>query len=502
MRCLKCGQEISDTAKFCPECGTAVFKHKEITFESADPERIFLERYIAVGELGHGAMGVVYLAKDMRLDEFIAMKMMPSEFVSDKDAIERMREETRLARSLRHENITAIYDFQIDRKKNACFITMEFVDGKDLGTMVRKEGKRFSAEEVLSILRQVAAALDYAHSKKIIHRDIKPKNIMVSKDGIVKVMDFGIAKRVQDSVSKVSQTFVMGTPGYMAPEHLLGEKIDHRIDVYSLGATVYEMLSGRPPYEGSYEQVLAQLVVKRKEVEKIEGLPESVNEVILKALAYKPEGRFSTAGEFYNAMMVLEEHHKEEAKKQKEQAEEKKKRKDAKRYYECGRVKHLEGDYDGAIEDYNKALELDPENADAYGNRGFARSATGDYDGAIKDFNKAIELSPTDALAYAGRGFAKAARGDYEGAIRDCDKAIEFDSKLVAAYVCRGDVKRHKKDYKGAIEDYSIAIELNPKDARLWGKRGDARYAKREYESALKDYNKAIELKPDYALAY
>ena len=300
MRCSSCGREVPDGSRYCPFCGAPLLQHTALTLQVADPDRVLCDRYIVLDRLGGGGYGTVYRAKDTQLDEFIALKVLPAELITDNTAVERMREEVRIAKKLRHDNIAAVYDFQIDRAKNRCFITMELVDGKNLFTLLREKGK-FDLQEVLPIVEQVASALDYAHRKGVIHRDIKPHNIMAAKDGTVKVTDFGIAKRLRDEASRVSQTQPLGTPAYMAPEHLLGEKIGREADIYSLAATVYELLSGHTPYQGSQEQIIAQ-VVKGKKVEPIKGVPDYVNEALLKGLSHNPADRPHSATQFYNML--------------------------------------------------------------------------------------------------------------------------------------------------------------------------------------------------------
>jgi len=289
LRCSNCGKEIPDNSRYCPACGAPLLQHTALTLQVADPNKVLCERYIVLERLGRGASGTVYRAKDTQLDEFIALKVLPPELITDNTAVERMREEVRIAKKLRHDNIAAVYDFQIDRAKGWCFITMELVDGSDLITLLREKGE-LGLEEVLGIVEQVASALDYAHKKGVIHRDIKPHNIMLAKDGAVKVTDFGIAKRLRDEMSRISQTQPLGTPAYMAPEHLLGERIGREIDIYSLAATVYELLSGHPPYSGDYHQIIAQ-VVKGKKVKPIKGVPGYVNEALLKGLSHNPADR-------------------------------------------------------------------------------------------------------------------------------------------------------------------------------------------------------------------
>jgi tetratricopeptide (TPR) repeat protein len=176
--------------------------------------------------------------------------------------------------------------------------------------------------------------------------------------------------------------------------------------------------------------------------------------------------------------------------------------KDEDAYNNRGNAKDDKGDHDGAIVDFNRAIELKPKDEDAYYNRGNAKKAKGDYDGAITDYDRAIELNPKDPDAYNNRGVAKKAKGDLEGAMADYDRAIELDPKHEHAYVGRGNAKQAKGDYDGAMADFNRAIELDPKDAIAYNNRGNAKDDKGDHDGAMADYNRAIELDPKYALAY
>ncbi|MCX7702530.1 MAG: tetratricopeptide repeat protein [Planctomycetota bacterium] len=563
MNCSKCKKKIADDSKFCPECGIPLFTYDDITLRVAEPERTFLERYVILSVVGRGATGTVYRAKDLQLDEFIAMKMLPQEFATDHTAVERMREETRIARTLRHENIAAIYDFQIDNKRNACFITMEFVDGMDLSNLLKEKG-RFSLEEVLPIVEQISSAVDYAHSKKVVHRDIKPKNIMLTRDGLVKVTDFSIAKRIREEMARVSQTSIEGTPAYMAPEHLLGEKkIDHRIDIYSLGATVYELLSGEPPYQGSSEQVVAQ-VIKNKKVKAIKGLPDFVNKALMRALSHTPAERFSSASNFYTALSGFSSS-KETPKRDKSFAiklplpkEPKKEDEDdavetkqemqketpklqirvrelmrgkineqrveatvadsssppeesdeVELLYKQGVEALSRGDFESAIADFKKVLRLNRDYgerlnlklADALNARGLAKAGKGDLEGAIADYTEALELSPNNAVVFNNRGNVLMKKGDHKSAMADFDRALQLNPRFSLAFYNRGFAKYYESDLEGAIRDFTEAIRLNPCDSNAFYGRGTAKSDIGDYEGSIADYDEAIRLNPRNAMA-
>jgi serine/threonine protein kinase len=174
---------------------------------------------------------------------------------------------------------------------------MEYVEGQSLGDRLYDRGK-LSFEETTDYLSDACAALDYAHSRNVIHKDIKPDNFLIGTDGTVKLADFGIAQKVKTAFAKVTQKSIMGTLHYMSPEHLMGRKIDYRSDIYSLGAVAYEMLAGVPPfYEGSVE---TQIMLKTPDP--ISGIPESVNRILMRALAKNPPSRWESATKFYRAL--------------------------------------------------------------------------------------------------------------------------------------------------------------------------------------------------------
>lgn len=304
MECPDCGAAVEKETFFCPSCGVLFENRTVVEIADVGPENSLSNRYVILSMLGRGGMGAVHLARDTQLDKVVALKVLPAEIASDVRAIQWMKEEVRIAQDMRHENIAAIHNFEADMEKQSCYIVMEFINGVDLHVLLGlSEGERLPVSSVAYVLRDCSKALDYAHSKRVIHRDIKPKNIMITRDGTVKVTDFGIARRLQETMSKISQTIIAGTPAYMAPEHLMGGKIDARADIYSLGATVYELLNGTPPFhKGKID-----IQILEKEVPPLdaalfggnEQVAQDVNAVMRKCLAKEPGDRYETTSEFY-----------------------------------------------------------------------------------------------------------------------------------------------------------------------------------------------------------
>jgi len=199
--------------------------------------------------LGKGAMGEVWLAQDTRLSQLIALKFLPESTLGDKEALQGLAKETRRSRELTHPHIVRVHDFESDERTGA--IAMEYVDGDSLASLRQGQpGGFFEVRAISQWVRQLCEALDYAHvHAHIVHRDLKPANIMIGRQGDLKVMDFGISASIADSESKRSMLVgVSGTPLYMSPQQRNGERPSERDDIYSLGATIYELLTGKPPF--------------------------------------------------------------------------------------------------------------------------------------------------------------------------------------------------------------------------------------------------------------
>jgi CHASE2 domain-containing sensor protein len=269
--------------------------------DGGEMEKPMLGRYQIEKELGKGAMGVVYLGRDPKINRVVAIKTMALSQEFDEDELvevkERFFREAETAGRLNHSNIVTMFD--AGEEHDLAYIAMEFLKGKDLVPQTKPEGL-LPLPKVLSIIARVAEALDYAHSNHVVHRDIKPANIMYEPDeDQVKVTDFGIA-RITDS-SKTKTGMVLGTPSYMSPEQLAGKKIDGRSDLFSLGVTLFQMVSGKLPFVG---ESMAQLMFKiasdpHADIRTlVPGIPDCVATIIDKALVKDPDQRYQTGGEF------------------------------------------------------------------------------------------------------------------------------------------------------------------------------------------------------------
>ncbi len=291
-----------------PTMVTASGRHKS----AKDPERMRrrLGNYEIRKFLGKGGMGCVYEGFDIALHRSVAIKELSQQFTSNKELLDRFLREARLVAKLNHENICDIYYMGMDPKKRTPFFAMEFVDGESVDQLIGREGK-LSLQQALSIMKQTTKALAVAFEKAaIIHRDVKPANIMLTIEETVKVTDFGLAKLLEGGQSLTRAEVIMGTPHYMSPEAAQGKPCDHRSDIYSLGATFYHMLTGQLPFDGpSAVSVLHKHVNEQlpdiRQCRK--GLPPSVAKIIKKMMAKESSGRHQSYGELLQELMTVGE---------------------------------------------------------------------------------------------------------------------------------------------------------------------------------------------------
>jgi serine/threonine-protein kinase len=268
-----------------------------------DLQSALADRYEVERELGRGGMATVYLAKDLEHDRQVAIKVMRPQ-IAEVMGAERFLREIEIAGSLEHPNILALLDS--GSTDDLMYYVMPFIEGESLGERIEREG-RMGIETVLQITREVASALTYASGKGVIHRDIKPDNIMLNAEGHAVVMDFGIGKALEAGGQKLTQTGMsVGTPAYMSPEQAMGEgDVDGRTDVYSLAAVVYEMLVGEQPFTGPTAQVI---IAKRfsgqvpSAVSRRNVVPPAMDAAIQTALSVNRDDRFATAEELVGAM--------------------------------------------------------------------------------------------------------------------------------------------------------------------------------------------------------
>lgn len=306
--CPQCSTEYDVEQKFCPKDGTTLRLQGGQTGDLVGA--IIADRYNVIKKLGEGGMGTVYLAEHVKMGRKSAIKVMNPGMVSDADAISRFNREAANASRINHPNVAAVYDFG-ETSDGLIYLAMEFIEGPALTKVIEENGS-LPPERAAEITRQAAEALSVAHDMGIVHRDLKPDNIMLAKgrDGsdIVKVVDFGIAKAADAENQKVTKTgLVVGTPEYMSPEQLAGDKLDGRSDTYSLALVTYAMLTGKLPFpaETVQESMIKRLTDDPKPLAEMKpevAWPEQVQAVITTALQRDAVSRYQTASEYGRAL--------------------------------------------------------------------------------------------------------------------------------------------------------------------------------------------------------
>jgi serine/threonine-protein kinase len=309
VECPKCHTNNPDTAKFCGGCGAPLeaegshTKTLETSAEELTRGSTFAGRYQIVGKLGRGGMGVVYKAEDTKLRRAVALKFLPPEMTRSPESKERFIREARASAAIEHPYICTVHE--IDESEGKTFISMAYVDGQSLRERI-KSGP-FKLDEALTIAIQVAEGLEEAHKKGIVHRDIKSSNIMVTAKGQAKILDFGLAKMVGETlITKEAKT--MGTVAYMSPEQVRGEAVDFRTDIWSFGVVLYEILSGQLPFKGEQDSSV-MYSIERKEPKLLKrikpDIPAELERMVEKALAKDPQDRYQSLGDLKDDLYSL-----------------------------------------------------------------------------------------------------------------------------------------------------------------------------------------------------
>ncbi len=296
--CEGCGHQNSDSTLFCKGCGFPIADSK--SGASSLIGHKILNIYRIEELLGKGGMSVVYLARHELTDQAVAVKILPPDLASQKELKARFIEEARTLARLEHPNIVVLHNFI--EEEGHLFLIMQYAEGEPFDTIIEKEG-RVEVGEVIEVGMEVLRALEYAHEQNVIHRDIKPSNIIIRGDGSVKVMDFGLAKFIGST--KLTQTgLTMGTVRYMSPEQVRGKQVDHRTDLYSLGITLYEALTGRTPFNGEthFDIMQQHLTATPMPINQVTEVPSELEEVINKSLEKRVSDRLQSAREFRYAL--------------------------------------------------------------------------------------------------------------------------------------------------------------------------------------------------------
>ena len=327
VECPDCHRKNAPGASRCSSCGASLGQSDAtITHLPADPGwsratrveapvstsglsleigSVIADRYEILKLLGEGGMGAVYKARDREVDRLVALKVVRPELAGHSSVLQRFKQELVLARAVTHRNVIRIYDLGV--AEGCRFITMEFIEGRDLSSIL--EERKLNPAEAVKILRQICSALETAHAEGVVHRDLKPQNVMIEPGGRVVVMDFGLARSMENS-GLTQAGAVMGTPAYMAPEQAKGLPADERSDIFALGIIFYQMMTGVVPFKG--DTALASLLLRTQgppkppmQLEPV--IPQVLNDIVMKALAINPEQRYQKAADLNKDLHDWEE---------------------------------------------------------------------------------------------------------------------------------------------------------------------------------------------------
>src|SRR5712691_1848615 len=465
--------------------------------------------------LERGGFADVYLGERIHTGSPATVKVLQTDLTDDE--MQQFHAEAQALARLVHPQIVRLLEFGVEG--NTPFLVMDYSPN---GSLRQRHpiGERLPLATIVSYVRQIAEALQYAHDQKLIHCDIKPENMLLGRRNEVLLSDFCLDTVAQSSRSQ-STLEVAGTVAYAAPEQLQGKPCPAS-DQYALGVVVYEWLSGDLPFHGPLPEIVSQQLSVPPPLlrEKVPTISVELERVVLRALAKEPQNRYSSVREFAEALAaavvqpgqgvhtpVIAVEPSESTivplvnatppqiaaplpQKTKEQ------------WLNEGIAHYDAGRYKEAIAAYDYVIALDPRDALAYNNRSNAYYSLGEYQQALADYSRAIDCDPRSALAYHNRGNTYYALKDCKLALADYDNALALDPTNAAIYDNRGSAYADLKQCEKAIADYGSAIALDPRYAPAYNNRGLAYKVLREYKKAIADYNRALALNPRYTAAY
>lgn len=494
-RCVECGKSYNDDVVFCAQDGELVLLGATLK-----------ETYCIEEKLGEGGMAMVFRATNILNNTPCAIKIIrPDMITSEINAVERLLLEALKIKKVNHPNIVEVVDFG-PINEGLVYLTMELLTGKTLKKEISENGP-LNYKKAGFLIEQICAGMQAAHERGIIHRDIKSENIFLLdniKNNIsLKILDFGISSD-RDSGFTVSKQ-IIGTPEYMSPEQCEGKNLDVRSDIYSLGITIYEMLTGSVPFPISlwepYEIIRKQMFEQPRSLRRVrKDIPPNIEQIIFKALEKNRERRQQSVSELAKEFaLALRSEGIIEEKTNTIQFNVKELIKSCINQG-LSHLSHKE--YAFAINCFNEAISYDFNNYIAYYNCGLAYQAIGEIENAISNFDQAIEIDPSYAEAYFKRGLCYQTKNEIDLAIGDFSKIIELDSSHTEAFYNRGLCYKKILQMEKAQEDFSAAIKLNPQHALCYYNLGLACHYNKKIEEAISSYSQAIEIDPQHADSY
>ncbi len=474
--------------------------------------------------IGRGGMGLVYKARHTGLDKDVAVKVLPREFANNDVLRERFMNEARMAGKLEHPNITPVY--AVDEHEGQPYIVMQLVDGVPVSRLVSRQG--VDPLLAVKIAAQVARGLAYAHKRNLVHRDIKPDNLLILNNGRVKISDFGVAAALGSENSAGHS----GSPPYMSPEQCRGEKVDGRSDVYSLGVTLYLLLTGRRPFLGETSQALI-LMHQQDDYPPLgelrPGLPRELERITNRMLAKNPENRYQDADELAEDLEAAGELIRSQrrrtvsvpregqsgifrmAQQAEAAASEELDRNETIELAVLSMTTQLEmsvsdaqialkkARFEDAMKQVEKAFKIKGDDPRLFLLRGHIHRKMRKLKEAQADYEMAVKLNPEDPRARAFLGSVQRMAGDLTGAKDNLTYALKLNAHNVEARISLGKIYEKGRAFKAAEREYEKCIELVPADERGYVALGVLHATRGHPENARPLFEKALELNPSFA---
>lgn len=516
-----------DSHKFCQQCGTPIV-------------HLLRDRFKVIKPLGRGGFGNTYLAEDLdRLNEPCVVKKLTyqaTEAWEQKKAIEMFASEAQQLKQLGHHpqipKLTAYF-----QEGQNLYLVQQYVDGHNLIELLEQNGA-FSEQQIRQVLLDVLPVLQSLHDQGVIHRDLKPDNIMQRRDGKHVLIDFGVAKLLkQTAMAHAGAGTIVGSPGYASPEQIQRGRATPVGDLYGLGSSCFHLLSHVSPYHLSLEFNYLWSEDWRQYIAR--PLSPELQKILDKLLQIEPAQRYQSANEVLQDLRVAPELPPPKITLptrstlptkisqlsgkmwaaiaslgligvfgigyvaiQANNTVSVSPMSQSEALLRSGYEKYRAGDYQGAIADYDESIDLDNQNADAFNERGLAKYGLQNYQAALSDYDQALTLDDRHSNAYGNRGLTKHALKDYQGAIEDYNQSIRLNPQYAYVYHNRGVSKYNLKDWQGALSDYDQALRIDPKREDTLRHRGRTHYDLGKLRAALADYDEAIRLDGENANAY